>query len=256
MLPDPDKTKAYVNNLINSYNALVDSSDKYRPDFQSAKAYFALYHDVGYSFHVIIAQALPDILDITRGVQNATDFLDLEFIPIVGDQPNVTMDYNKTGIGLTGELNEERDVTIQVESTIIYHDFIFCIYKTDISGDYMVNSANAARLFYDGDENALQTHVFNTQATSQVQTNQNPQSSSFVNEMIVTVVGGIIAIVAGQWIYDYMKRKRARRQTKEAKEVKRTEKARRKLLRQNIQKVQQADTTEDKKSTQDKETRT
>jgi hypothetical protein len=210
-LPDFDKTQKYVNNLIDSYNALVAFPDRYRPDFDSIKVYLKLYHDVGYSFRVIVAQAIPPqmVTAIPGTPANMTDFLDLLFIPIMADRPDIVMEYDKTASeiggfgGLTGECTLREDLRIEYEGGITYQVVAFSILKSDISNNYMENSKNAAKLIYQADQQRVppltqtqvvpQTTITQEQTTS-IQTTQaqNTQGQNPIVAMILWLRDNIL----------------------------------------------------------------
>jgi hypothetical protein len=214
VLPDPDKTRQYVNNLIESYNALVKSNDSYRPDFASIKVYFKLYHDVGYSFKVIVAQALPNDPVANAGITNATDFLDLAFIPIAGNIPDIDMEYNRSASeisgfgGLTGAGNLREDLTINWQGGVRYQAIAYCIFKSDISSNdtlNSINSKNAAVQIYQADRSRIPAST--TQATANTQSTSLPPSGiiEWIGSRPITDIFGIVGFVASV-VYLYEKR--------------------------------------------------
>jgi hypothetical protein len=183
VLPSQSNTQGYVNNLISSYNALVDPS---QPNFDSIKAYFGLYHAIGNTFNVVVEQTAT----------NVTGFVTLIFAPIGGNEPNVIMDYNHTfdeqfPLSLPGEYVVFRNVRFNFSNTIIHVILAFGIRSTDMTGDYMTNSKNAAQYLYNSDLSTIPKPASNQP--------QNPVWTwldSFWGHVVEAVgfVSGVIAI--------------------------------------------------------------
>ncbi|MGA8856149.1 MAG: hypothetical protein WB643_03175 [Candidatus Bathyarchaeia archaeon] len=206
-LPDHDKTVQYVDNLIDSYNLLVNEHDKSRPDFNIVKSYFSLYHEQGHSFEVVVLLTVP----------YSIYWVSLIFIPFIADKPNVIMDYNHTFSDLfpatvvtQGEWANGENLPFTYNDTTIHQDFVLVVYSPDISGDYMTESNNAARALYQQDQQQIPT-VSQTQTVSQTisqtTTIQNLIQSPFVSELTTLtneIIGGVIvtilvAILGGIW---------------------------------------------------------
>jgi hypothetical protein len=177
-LPDYKKTVAYVNNLIDSYNELVQNSTFIqRPDFAELKGNFSLYHDAGYSFQVVAMQSAPE----------NPDYVALIFAPIHANQPNVTMDYNDTFTSLTGNvLNATIEVGVfendlfQAANRALFIPLVLTILTADISGNYEARSSYAARSIYEGD--AERVHF----AQAFMQTTITIMVPSFITEYLAT----------------------------------------------------------------------
>jgi hypothetical protein len=189
VLPPRSDTQGYVNNLIGSYNALVDSNN---PSFDRIKANFALYHAIGNTFSIIIMQTAT----------NVSGYVTLIFVPIGGNEPNVTMDYNDTFAGqfplsIPGEYIVFKHLTFNFTNTIIQIKLAFGISSNDITGNYMTNSKNAAQYLYN-----LDLHSIPQQSPNQP---QNPvlawldSTTGHAVEAMVGLVSGAIAIYQFVW---------------------------------------------------------
>ena len=197
-LPDRDRTVQYIDNLIDSYNLLVNEYDKPRQDFNSIKAHFSLYHEVGNSFKVIVVETTPSFAPYIQ-------YLSLIFVSFRADQPSVIMDYNDTLGSLfpatdivNGDWYILRNIPFTYNDTAIRQDFIFTIDEKDILGDYVTTSNNAAQYIYQQDEKQIQIpRVSQTQTVTQtsisiisqatgVQPNPNP-----INYIIYIILGAI-----------------------------------------------------------------
>jgi hypothetical protein len=197
-LPDRSKTIQYVDNLIDTYNLLVNEYDKPRLDFENVKAYFSLYHEAENNFKVIVLQTEPHV----------SEWVTLIFIPIRADQPNVTMDYNDTYRDLSvGFMIEEyaiqENVPLTYNNTTLHLDFVLTISASDISSGYMAKSDEAAKYIYQQDQNQVPT-VSQTQTVSETisQTTTIQSGPDIVSEVLsnplslpaVSIVG-ILAIL-------------------------------------------------------------
>lgn len=154
-LPDHSKAVQYIYNLIGYYNGLVRFYGANRPDFDSIKGNFSLYHDAGHSFLAVVLQSVPD---------NA-DYVALMFFPIRAGQPNVTMDYNDTfselfphTIAMKVEYGLLQNNLLEYGNITIRLPLVFVVLSTDILGDYIKNSADAAQYIYQQDTKQISVH--------------------------------------------------------------------------------------------------
>ena len=135
--------------MIKSYNALIDTTN---PNFSSVSGYFSLYHVVGNTFHVIVMQSA-----------NTSGFVTLNFIPIGGNEPNITMDYNDTfdnsvtthALSIQGEFTVLEGITILFTNTITRIDLALGLLSSDITGDNGTNSRIAAQKLYNSDRSNI-----------------------------------------------------------------------------------------------------
>jgi hypothetical protein len=182
VLPPPSNTQGYVNNLIDSYNALIDNTNA---SFDSVKGHFALYHAIGNTFKVIIMQTAP----------NSPGYLTLIFVPVGGNAPNVTMNYNDTFAGLyslsiPGEYIVIEHIVINFTNSIVQVNLAFGIASTDVTGDYMTNSKNAAEYLYHSDLSTI------PKPTPSQPSSQNPDPFAWFNDNpIVKTIGNVLSVV-------------------------------------------------------------
>lgn len=107
-----------------------------------------MYHAIGNTFHVIVMQST-----------NISGFVTMNFIPIGGNEPNITMDYIDTFdkavtthvFSMAGEFTVFEDVTINFSNTITKIDLALGLLSSDITGDNGTNSKNAAQKLYEND---------------------------------------------------------------------------------------------------------
>ena len=210
-LPDRNKTVLYVDNLIDSYNLLVNEYDKPRLDFDIIKAYFSLYHDVGNSFKVIVINTQSP----TPTFSGFPQMINLIFIPFRADQPIVIMDHNNTfrtlfpNTDLTiGFLVIQKNLPFTYNGTEVRHDLVLEIDSKDISGDYMTTSSNTAKTIYQEDQKQVPTvsqtqTVFQTiSQTASVQPilnpieyiRSNPRTAGIVT-ILVLISSVVVAVV-------------------------------------------------------------
>jgi hypothetical protein len=206
-LPDREIVTRYIKNLIDTYNLLVNESDKPRPDFDIIKSHFSLYHEAGNSFKVIVIEADPSVFK-TEPYQ--TNPIYLIFIRILADQPDVVMDYNDTFRTLFPNMAEtigyliiQKDLPFTYNGTVVRQDLVLGIDAgISLTGDYMTNAYNAAKAIYRQDQSEVPT-VSQTQTVSQTisQTTTIQSGPDIVSEILsnplslpVSIVG-IIAIL-------------------------------------------------------------
>jgi len=178
---DEYKLTPYVNNLIDSYNALVNSNYKEYPVFNDYKQCFSLYHEVGNSFSVIVL----------RG--ESPDYINLLFSLIPSESPQIIIKNNTLSELMHSNVTSRgyiKKLTVKYADTIIYASPVLAINLQDISGDYMVNSKNMAEYIYKIDERDFPkfTQVLTTQST---QTSQNGKANGDSTTMIGIVIGAI-----------------------------------------------------------------
>lgn len=215
--------------MISTYNALLPSNF-----YQSSEVVsFPLYHQVGDTFHVIAVQSNP----------NDSAFVSLIFIPIGGNEPNVTMDYNDTLCGLLTHMicidgaGTFTNIDLEYSDTIIHVDFILSLPASNITSNYMVNSKNEAVDIFNQDMNVAsigqsllqsQTAQQTSQTTStQIGTTQTSSSSNqsvllWLKEfwyVVVIVLGGVASLVTSlHYIYREMNPFRKSKPTKKEKQ--------------------------------------
>lgn len=155
-LPDYNKTVEYVQNLIGSYNALLQNSTYItRPDFfDSVYENLTLYHDAQHSFQVVVLQSVPN-----------SDYVALIFAPIQANQPNVTMDYDDTFNDLfphtfttVGEYALLEKTAIGYGNLVIQVPLILLVLATDISSNFATSAKNAAQFIYQQDIKQIPSH--------------------------------------------------------------------------------------------------
>ena len=211
---DINETNGYVTSLIDDYNVWVNQLEKPKPDWNSIKAYFSLYHEAGNSFRVIVVQM--DLYNTQVG---------LIFIRIQADQPEVSVEYNFTFRTLFPNMGEvvadtytETNLPFRYNGTMVLEDFLLEIDSKDISPAYAQNAYDTAKYIYQQDHNnappiptVSQTQTFKTSQTevttiqSSIQDpfallNDNPYIKLIVNIFgsLVTFalfVGGLIVVV-------------------------------------------------------------
>jgi hypothetical protein len=185
-LPPADDTQGYVDNLIQSYNALVQSNYARRPDFSTYTANFSLYHDTGNTFNAVVMQSDPSV----------SGFVILTFFPIAGDTPTVTLDTNHTFQGLTGIACACENVTLasltflDYNNTNRYINLAFGISSADITNNGMANSLAMADYLYRYDASRIIQHSPNL---------SSPQPSDpfgwFNDSPIVKAIGNVLSII-------------------------------------------------------------
>jgi hypothetical protein len=177
VLPPQSNTQGYVNNLIDSYNALVNSHYARNSNFDTVKANFTLYHATGNTFKVIVLQS----------VANVSGYVTLVFIPIGGNQPAVIMDpidnFSQSGLGIAGENVTLEHLTFEFSNTITYYNVALGMKSTDITGDYMTYSTKAAKSLYQLDASTISQHT--ATPPSQTQNSDNP----------ILIIGGLVVAV-------------------------------------------------------------
>lgn len=210
-------TTQYVTNLLNSYNALVDSKEALAPNFPSIEHDFSLYHDVGYSFKVLVVRSSSLSYN-----SNNTDVVAFIFTPIQSSQPQVTIDNNHTledfiaitpgapAMNLNGSFEGSTLLspllpygtafyryTMNQQDKVVY---VPLVWVTSISrqvlNDTSVNSKNAAEAIYQEDK------LFLSSATTST-TTQNPNMpgdiiANWLAEVIrspISWLAGVMAIV-------------------------------------------------------------
>jgi hypothetical protein len=172
-MPPYAEVKGYVDNLTSDYNAIVSFNDSGRPNFQSVKADFWLYHDTGNTFKVT---AMP-------AVANDSTYVVLLFEAIGGNSPVVVID-NTTdfathyGSSLEGELTVIGNFLDTFQNANIYYRPVIVIASTDITGDYMTNANQAAEYIYRQNEATAYRLQTNTSSLSSSTTTSGTPTSS------------------------------------------------------------------------------
>ncbi len=178
-LPPANDTQGYVNNLIQSYNALVQSNYAKRPDFSTFKANFSLYYDIGNTFNAVVMASEPSI----------SGFVVLTFFPIEGDAPKVTLDTNHTFAGLTGIACACENATLasltflNYNNTNRYINLALGMRSIDITSNGMANSLAMADYLYRFDSSRL---------TFPPSSNPNQTHGPTLGDLIVQYVGYIL----------------------------------------------------------------
>lgn len=187
MLPPESDVKGYVDNMIQSYNALIGAGAE-SPSFSDVEEYYSLYHAVGNTFKVIVMADAP----------NKTNITVMYFLAWGGNDPVVVMDSNHVasqgGIDFSAYDSVER-ISFEYNNTIFYPNLIWSVPTSDITGDYATNSKNAAQKVYSLDaKNVPAAATF----TAQTQGPPVPSGSFATNPIvqdIVAIFGSLIGFV-------------------------------------------------------------
>ena len=104
---------SYASDLINDYNAFVDSEQATWANFTSIQSHFSLYHALGDSFEVIVVKSTTITIN-----SNGTDVVGFIFMPIASPQPQIIVEQNETLEDLTN-VNPFAVITRLLNSTAV-----------------------------------------------------------------------------------------------------------------------------------------
>lgn len=155
-LPNQATAQLYVEKLLQSYNALVNSKEYYFANFSTTRQYFSLYENIGESFNVTLVRSFP-----------SSAFVSFIFVPTSMDL-NTRIDTNNTLDSIFLPLNSSYQahiLTDPVSDGTIYEDAFVSlpsgitqariVWETPISyviNNTEVNAKNAAEAIYQADE--------------------------------------------------------------------------------------------------------
>jgi hypothetical protein len=125
--------------------------------------------------------------------QNVRGFITLIFIPIGGNDPAVTMYNNDTfdqhyPLSVPGEFVVFERLTFEFSNTITIINLALGINSTDITGDYLTNSKNAAEHLYRLDNASL------PQPTPTQSPTPDPYAW-FYDSWIVKTIGAVMTVI-------------------------------------------------------------
>jgi hypothetical protein len=191
-----------VNNLIDSYNALVTVHYGYYPN-STVLNHFRLYHAIGYSFNVTVM----------KWNSTTTAFVGFVFIPIISVSPQIVIDNNNTVLHLTypnapeswfSSLIKpnntlgfaiEQGTSVGTNGTRIV-PFIWVANATTMFANPQMSSADAANYIFRQAQSGYTQNL--TQATISSQSANSPPSGiiGWVGSLTITQVFlGIVAIL-------------------------------------------------------------
>jgi hypothetical protein len=200
----------YVDNLLDSYNALVNLHYGYYPN-SAVLNRFRLYHAVGYSFNVTVM----------KFNSTTTAFVAFVFVPIMSASPLIVIDNNDTFIhfqfpnlpkslepAMSALLKPNNTLGIeQVQGTSVgpngtrLAQRIWIANATTMFDNPMTSSADAATYMFKGDQAGYNQDLARSQTTTSPQPVINPSSCGMfepICSLPVTWVGlaGLLGFIA------------------------------------------------------------